>query len=425
MQDPPKRGRKRVVKTVIEETKTSKRVKKQEFSLSPEPRLLKEGGYIHSFGQGDFGQLGLGEDALSKARPAVIPGHEDVVAIAAGAMHSVCLTKSGKVITFGCNDEGALGRKASDEDGFTPGLVDLPDKAVQISAGDSHTAALLQDGRVFAWGTFRDSHGSMGLTEKGKEELPVEILKSKNIVKIASGADHLVLLDNHGQIYTCGCGEQGQLGRISARSADRHSRRGLVHLVTPDLVEFKGGRKLKFDDIWTATYCTFAKSFPDGKIYAFGLNNHQQIGLAKGDVHFYPSVSETFNGKKWTHICGGQHHTIALDDNGGVYVMGRKEYGRLGLGAGCADASSLTPVPTLSALTCIDVGAGSAQSYAVTNSGELYSWGMGTTEQLGTGNDEDVETPVLVKGKQLEGKSVMRVSGGGQHTLILSVKKNV
>lgn len=38
---------------------------------------------------------------------------------------------------------------------FEAGEVELPSKVVQVSAGDSHSAALLDDGRVFAWGTFR------------------------------------------------------------------------------------------------------------------------------------------------------------------------------------------------------------------------------------------------------------------------------
>lgn len=52
-----------------------------------------------------------------------------------------------------------MGRNTSDiEDSeFTPDLVDLPGKVIQISAGDSHTAALLDDGKVYAWGTFRVS----------------------------------------------------------------------------------------------------------------------------------------------------------------------------------------------------------------------------------------------------------------------------
>jgi len=40
---------------------------------------------------------------------------------------------------------------------MTPDKVDLPVKAVSISAGDSHTAALTRDGHVFIWGTFRVS----------------------------------------------------------------------------------------------------------------------------------------------------------------------------------------------------------------------------------------------------------------------------
>lgn len=60
-------------------------------------------------------------------------------------------------MTFGCNDEGALGRitEGIEDAECTPGEVELPGNVIQISAGDSHTAALLDDGRVFAWGTFR------------------------------------------------------------------------------------------------------------------------------------------------------------------------------------------------------------------------------------------------------------------------------
>lgn len=62
-----------------------------------------------------------------------------------------------QVLTFGCNDEGALGRNTSDKEDaeFAAGEVELPAKVTQISAGDSHTAVLLEDGRVYAWGTFR------------------------------------------------------------------------------------------------------------------------------------------------------------------------------------------------------------------------------------------------------------------------------
>ena len=51
-----------------------------------------------------------------------------------------------------------MGRDTSVEGSeFEPGKVDIPGKVTLISAGDSHTAALLEDGRVFIWGTFRVS----------------------------------------------------------------------------------------------------------------------------------------------------------------------------------------------------------------------------------------------------------------------------
>ncbi|XP_068993941.1 regulator of chromosome condensation isoform X1 [Neodiprion pinetum] len=428
-QVPPKKAMKRTASVPPAEN-SAKHAKnnKHRYEFVPAPNLPRRqiAGSILSFGQGDVGQLGLGEDVHEKTRPAVIPEHEDIVDIAAGGMHNACLNKDGKVLSFGCNDEGALGRDTSKEGSETfPGFVTLPEKAVQVTAGDSHSAALLEDGRVFAWGAFRDSHGNMGLTPRGNERLPVEILPGVKVIKIASGADHLVLLTGKGQVYTCGCAEQGQLGRVAARSADRHSRYGITHLLTPGLITLKATKKLLFQDIWTGLYCTFVKEYHHGEIYVFGLNNYYQIGLTEAIVHPYPQVSKTFSGRAWKHISSGQHHTIALDEMGQVFTMGRKEYGRLGLGPNCTDAKELVPVPALKSIKCIDACTGSTQSFAVTSAGELYAWGMGSSGQLGTGKEEDVETPVVIKGRQLESRTVIRVAGGGQHTVILAIPRPI
>jgi len=82
-------------------------------------------------GQVDTGQLGLGE----KTRPGLVKEVEDAVA---GGMHTV-------VWTFGCNDEGSLGRVVGEEEEcFVPGQVCLPapGAVVQVSAGDSQSVAL-------------------------------------------------------------------------------------------------------------------------------------------------------------------------------------------------------------------------------------------------------------------------------------------
>ena len=48
------------------------------------------------------------------------------------------------MLTWGCNDEDALGCVVKEGEEFSPGCVQGLDgvKVVQLSAGDSHTAAL-------------------------------------------------------------------------------------------------------------------------------------------------------------------------------------------------------------------------------------------------------------------------------------------
>lgn len=72
------------------------------------------------------------------------------------------------------------------------------------------------------------------------------------------------------------------------------------------------------------------------------------------------------------------------------------------------------------------VATGGSSSFAITESGRLYSWGFGTNGQLGSGEDEDIVIPTLVKGKRLVPKDgtpparVLQVDAGGQHTVILA-----
>ena len=116
-------------------------------------------------------------------------------------MHTLALTTEGTVYSFGCNDEGALGRAIEeDEEGFTPGPVKITgadgkdSKIVQVSTGDSHSAALDETGKVYYWGTFRDSSGSFGLTSKGDiEKLPIPLAHHLDVAKIASGKVKSVL----------------------------------------------------------------------------------------------------------------------------------------------------------------------------------------------------------------------------------------
>lgn len=58
---------------------------------------------------------------------------------------------------------------------------------------------------------------------------------------------------------------------------------------------------------------------------------------------------------------------------GKVYSLGRKEYGRLGMGDAAIDLAVPTPIPALQSQKCVEVAAGESVSLAVTESGKLTS----------------------------------------------------
>ncbi|XP_052100621.1 regulator of chromosome condensation-like [Mytilus californianus] len=381
-----------------------------------------------TLGEGDVGQLGLGEDIMERMRPALVKLDDKIVQVFAGGMHTVCLTNKGEIITFGCNDESALGRDTSEEGSeMYPAKLNLPYKVIQVSGGDSHTAVLTEDGHVYAWGNFRDANGSMGLTSGGIRKEPLEMCPGETVVKIVSGGDHLVCLTNKGEIFTGGCAEQGQLGRVAECFAGRGSRRGVDSILKmgPVRCRIHSSRKhATFSDIWAGQYVTFAKEKESGDIYSWGLNNYFQIGFDDMQNRFIPEWVPSFaaHNKQWTKIQAGQHHTMLLDEEGKVYTIGRAEYGRLGLGEKSGEMSEPTLVTKLSD-KCIDIAAGQSVSLALTADGTVYGWGMGTSRQLGTGNEEDVWEPVKMSGKQLETRTVVGISAGGQHTVLLAIDK--
>jgi len=381
-------------------------------------------GQVFCVGQGDTGQLGLGDDVMERSRPALVAAVGQAVEVVAGGMHTVALDIHGKVWTWGCNDEGSLGRQVGEEEEcFIPGKVELEQKVVQITAGDSHTAALTEEGEVWLWGTFRDSSGPIGLVSWSKiEMLPVrvEMERRHQVVRIASGGDHLALLTRAGELLTMGNSEQGQLGRVPEMFAHRGGRRGGALLLTPDTVHNRS--KTPFTQVWAGSYNTVAVTRA-GEVLVMGLNNYSQMGVdhtTKESLTFFmPELSPDLSKKVWTDLCVGQHHTLGLDSEGGVFCLGRSEYGRLGLGQESGDAKVATAVPVGGGKAGSLVACGTAVSYAVV-AGDCYSWGMGTNGQLGTGEEDDAWSPVLVRSKQLtEGREVLSVSSGGQHTAMI------
>ena len=78
--------------------------------------------------------------------------------IVCGSCHTLVITNFGKVYSWGCNDDGALGRITTKEiPENQPRLVDLPVPIDKISAGDSHSLfSNSVNGLVYMCGVYRN-----------------------------------------------------------------------------------------------------------------------------------------------------------------------------------------------------------------------------------------------------------------------------
>lgn len=140
-----------------------------------------------------------------------------------------------------------------------------------------------------------------------------------------------------------------------------------------------------------------------------------------GELFFTPQLTPFENVKI---ITGGQHHTLVLTNDGKSYAIGRKDYGRLGLGEVAGEVvDKLTPIKVLENLKVTLLECGECCSFAVLEDGKAYSWGMGSNQQLGLGSEDDQNEPTLLTGAQVRDRKVIKVSSGGQHTLFLAVDK--
>lgn len=268
----------------------------------------------------------------------------------------------------------------------------------------------------------QDCNGPCGLTRAGMHCTAPTLVMMGSGIKIVSGADHLIILTSSHDIYTMGRAEQGQLGRVAQMFSCRGGRRGMPYLLKPSKVHFAKPRcapRPKFVDIYSGPYTTFGTT-EDGALYVWGLNNYGQLSTGDMKDRYNPERlsgpwKETEDGDP-VDIAGGEHHTL-LCHKGSVFVCGRKDYGRLGLGQDQPEPLRFVKLPEMTGM--VEVAAGSSCSFSMGKLGEVFSWGMGYSLQLGNGTDDDVWTPTKLCGRQLEGRRVHGMSAGGQHTALL------
>lgn len=506
--------------------------------------------FLLIFGAGDMGQMGLGSERLDDVRkPTIHAMIEELrsqnqfttpVHVAGGGMHTLVIDSDGRIWSWGINDNAALGRQTEGIDGVEqeeletrpkpvlnlsptsePDSNRAPFKAARVSAGDSVSVAISEQGEAVAWGSFRSNDGLLGFDgnvgTSPKQLVPSRVsnLSGYPVSQVVCGYDHVLALTTDGHVYSWGNGQQQQLGR---KIIERRKKNGL----TPERLSLK-----KIVLVGTGGSHSFAIN-EAGTVYGWGLNTRGQLGISSEETGWEDEIvsiptpiramsPDLHDGARVVAVEGGDFHTLFLLSNGEVWAVGNYENGEIGIKSSAPEvvahekariegvskkaafveeeiqkrkarfektlakyndriqaqngrivngdmhdddqapptwdemmerleveqeAANLglvpgkclrTPVRVEFPHPIIDISCGTRHNLAVDNQGNAYSWGLGQSNELGQGKDEDgeeielLESPKLLTSKALSQPTssggslkVIRCAAGGTHSLLIA-----
>lgn len=323
--------------------------------------------------------------------------------IGTGFLITMTIPTDGQIWGWGYNILGQLG-DGSKTSRLTPVSIHGNKKTFcKINGGLNYTIGLEYNGQVWAWGY--NAYGNLGDDSTTNRCTPVSVLGAKKtFCKITSGQNHIIVLQNNGQIWGWGYNNNGQLGDNTVASKR-----------TP--VSILGGKKT-FCEISASQYSTFGIEH-DGQVWSWGYNTYGLLGIDSLDNKSTP-VSVLGNKKTFCKIAGGTNHAIGLDYNGQVWAWGYNLYGRIGDNS---LTSRLTPVSILGdKKTFCKITGGQNHTVCIQHNGQVWSWGYNNNGQLGDDSTTSKRTPVSIHGNK---KTFCQISTGQNHTIGIEHNGNI
>lgn len=180
--------------------------------------VLDLSGTALCWGANEWGQLGDGTVARSRAAAQPVRLGGRVVALSAGTLHTCAVTAERELFCFGANLAGQLGDGTA-ESAAAPRRVLLgagltPGEVAVVSAGDMHTCAATLRGSVYCWGS--NNWAQLGYVGTDNQRVPARVLMPPRadwqVRSLAAGARHTCALASDGAAYCWGDNTQGQLG---------------------------------------------------------------------------------------------------------------------------------------------------------------------------------------------------------------------
>jgi len=235
-----------------------------------------------------------------------------------GETHSLAVSSSGKIYSWGWNDLNQLGVSQQNfvtNDSFnesnqncqTQTPISVKNPRILVS-GDNHTYLLDYDNNLYFWGS-NEKYQTSIKSFPNKIEIPIvmNLFQGKKPIKniISKGNQTVFLLDSGECFYL---------------------------LESSGLLINPFANKIQINSI-SCSYHFILFLAKSGIIYSFGSNNSEgELGHGDKNIRTEPNPIKDLFHEKVVHIECGYKHVIAKTTSNKIYVWGWGKRGQLGLG---------------------------------------------------------------------------------------------
>lgn len=232
-----------------------------------------------------------------------------------------------KIYASGCGKGAGLDSKFAKE--FTDKIrindkLFEKDKIVDFATGNCKTSMLLtQSGEVYAIGANEENFLKIHISEKNRIKTPLKMniidnLKIK-VVSMSISHKNCYLIDNKGELYGIGDNSRSQILDDPDTEVECWEKIALPEGCQRFLQCANGERYL---------ICLVEDDKGNGKIYARGINSHNECGIKSTEDHYISNLTpcdETYN-LNFKSIYTRNSRSAAITVSGELFVWGKKCY---------------------------------------------------------------------------------------------------
>jgi alpha-tubulin suppressor-like RCC1 family protein len=349
----------------------------------------------------------------------------------------------GTMYTWGYCQYGEMGSGQQYETryyGFTPFIFKIDGSWSKVSTGTTHILAIRTDGSLWSWGD--NQNGQLGAGSFTARSSPAQVGSSSWSI-CAAGYQNSYIINPQGKLYGMGLNQYtGQLGVDGSNSiftnfslpttvgtsswsmvdAGNGYGIGSVYNATQGSFQLYGWGNQNTGSIGNgtggsssspvaitsgATYNYVYNSFslvsaglahtmaikPDGSLWAWGYNADGRLGTYNTTSYSSPVQVGT---SSWTMVTASTTNSLLLDINGKLYATGYNYTGLLGNPSNFSNYSSPVQIGTSSWSMLASINGSATTTGALLINQSLYTWGGGSSGQLGNGSSVSVTSPVAV-----------------------------